>query len=90
MGRESSNGHGQSAATSADSLANSRDDVEKNEYAHKSLTKKVTYTTSDPFVEQTVRRIPLGRIDPNRWEKPIHDPQDNLENRFTTIFKHVF
>lgn len=63
-----------------------RDHVEKNEYlAHKSSTNKVTYATSDPFVEQTRASHPAWTyrsFDPNRWEQPIHDPQDNLEKPF--------
>jgi hypothetical protein len=61
-----------------------RDDVEERYLAHKSLTKKVTYTTSDPFVEQTRASHPLGRIGRSTriGGRNPSDPQDNLEKPF--------
>lgn len=63
-----------------------RDDVNKNEYTrYKASSNKIEYGTVDPFVEQTRATHPCWMhrsFDPNRWEQPIHNPQDFLEKQF--------
>lgn len=63
-----------------------RDNIEKNNYNnHKIISNKVDYSTSDPFTEQSNATHPkwmYRSFNPDRWEQPIFNPQENLEKGF--------